>query len=115
VRPLVLAAKSALLRLTRTLLATVGKWRQRFIDHRLDGLYDEPRVGAPRTVSHDDVEAVIVKTLETTPPGETHWSTRTMAAKAGLSPHHDQSDLADVRPETARHRLVQDVAGSAAH
>ncbi len=69
----------------RTTNATVGKWRQRFIHHRLDGLYDEPRVGAPRTVSDDDVEAVIVKTLETTPAGETHWSTRTMAAHAGLS------------------------------
>jgi transposase len=69
----------------RTTNATVGKWRRRFIDHRLEGLYDEPRVGAPRTVSDDDVEAVIVHTLETTPPGETHWSTRTMAAHAGLS------------------------------
>ena len=49
------------------------------------GLYDEPRVGAPRTVSDDAVEAVIVKTLETTPKGETHWSTRTMAKAAGMS------------------------------
>jgi hypothetical protein len=48
-------------------------------------LYDEPRVGAPRTVSDEAVEAVIVKTLETLPQGETHWSTRTMAAKAGMS------------------------------
>ena len=67
----------------RTTNATVGKWRHRFIERRLDGIYDEPRVGAPRTISDEDVEAVIVKTLETTPPGETHWSTRTMAAKAG--------------------------------
>ena len=52
---------------------------------RLEGLYDEPRVGAPRTISDDEVEAVIVKTLETTPKGETHWSTRTMAAKARMS------------------------------
>lgn len=64
---------------------TVGKWRRRFIEHRLDGLYDEPRVGGPRTVSDEAVEAVIVKTLETKPEGQTHWSTRTMAAKAGLS------------------------------
>jgi transposase len=69
----------------RTTNATVGKWRQRFIEGRLDGIYDEPRVGAPRTISDEDVEAVIVKTLETTPPGETHWSTRTMATKAGMS------------------------------
>jgi transposase len=48
-------------------------------------LYDEPRVGAPRTVSDADVEAVVVRTLETTPTGATHWSTRTMAEKAGIS------------------------------
>ena len=48
-------------------------------------LYDEPRVGAPRVVSDEAVEAVIVKTLETTPKGETHWSTRTMAKAAGMS------------------------------
>jgi transposase len=69
----------------RTTNATVGKWRRRFLDDRLDGLYDEPRVGAPRTISADQVEAVVVKTLETLPQGETHWSTRSMAAKAGMS------------------------------
>jgi len=69
----------------RTTNSTVGKWRTRFIASGLDGLYDEPRVGAPRTISDEAVEAVIVQTLETTPPGETHWSTRTMAAKAGMS------------------------------
>jgi transposase len=78
-------AASAVARRFRTTNATVGKWRRRFIDQRLDGLYDEPRVGTPRTISDEDVEAVIVKTLETTPPGETHWSTRTMAANAGMS------------------------------
>ena len=65
--------------------ATVGKWRRRFIAHRLDGLYDEPRVGAPRTITDDQVETVVVQTLETLPKGQTHWSTRTMAAKAGMS------------------------------
>jgi transposase len=69
----------------RTTDQTVGKWRRRFVEDRLDGLYDEPRVGAPRKFSDDDVEAVIVKTLETTPKGRTHWSTRKMAAKAGMS------------------------------
>lgn len=69
----------------RTTNATVGKWRTRFIVRRLEGLYDEPRVGAPRTVSDADVEAVVVRTLETTPTGATHWSTRTMAEKAGIS------------------------------
>ena len=69
----------------RTTKTTVAKWRVRFNARRLAGLYDEPRVGAPRTVSDDAVEAVIVKTLETTPKGETHWSTRTMAKAAGMS------------------------------
>jgi transposase len=64
---------------------TVAKWRTRFIDKRLDGLYDEPRPGAPRTVSDDDVERVIVKTLEETPANATHWSTRSMATAAGMS------------------------------
>lgn len=64
---------------------TVGKWRSRFIQDRLDGLYDEPRVGGPRKISDEDVEAVVVKTLETTPSGHTHWSTRKMAEKAGIS------------------------------
>ena len=76
---------TAVARRHRTTNATVGKWRTRFIVRRLDGLYDEPRVGAPRTISDEEVEAVIVKTLETTPKGATHWSTRTMAAKAGMS------------------------------
>src|SRR6202163_444687 len=87
---LVLACTDAVPNITvarrhRTSNATVGKWRVRFNAHRLAGLYDEPRVGAPRTVSDDAVEAVIVKTLETTPKGETHWSTRTMAKAAGMS------------------------------
>src|SRR5205809_8139150 len=62
----------------RTTNATVGKWRGRFMVDRLAGFYDEPRVGAPRTVLDDEVEAVIVRTLETQPAGATHWSTRTM-------------------------------------
>lgn len=69
----------------RTTPHTVGKWRKRFVEQRLDGLYDEPRVGAPRTITDDEVEAVIVKTLESTPKGRTHWSTRSMAAQVGLS------------------------------
>jgi transposase len=69
----------------RTTNQTVGKWRSRFVEGRLDGLYDEPRVGAPRTISDDEIEAVIVKTLETKPKGRTHWSTRSMAEKVGLS------------------------------
>jgi len=60
----------------RTTNQTVGKWRRRFIESRLDGLYDEPRVGGPRTISDEAVEAVIVKTLETTPKGETPTGAR---------------------------------------
>lgn len=65
---------------------TVGKWRKRFIEHRLAGLYDEPRVGTPRKISDDQIEEVIVKTLEAKPKGRTHWSTRSMAKEAGMSP-----------------------------
>ena len=64
---------------------TVGKWRSRFIRDRLEGLYDEPRVGGPRRISDEQVEALVVKTLETKPKGHTHWSTRKMAEKAGMS------------------------------
>lgn len=65
--------------------ATVGKWRGRFVRQRLDGLYDDPRPGAPRTITDDHVEQVITRTLETTPRGATHWSTRDMARAVGLS------------------------------
>ncbi|MBY0496900.1 MAG: IS630 family transposase [Cyanobacteria bacterium] len=78
-------ADTAVARRYRTTNATVGKWRHRFSERRLAGIYDEPRPGAPRTITDENVEAVIVKTLESTPPGETHWSTRTMAAQAGMS------------------------------
>jgi len=64
---------------------TVGKWRNRFITRRLDGLHDEPRPGKPRSITDEDVERVIVKTLEETPPDATHWSTRSMAAATGMS------------------------------
>ena len=64
---------------------TVGKWRRRFVEHRLDGLHDEPRPGAPRSIGDDDVERVIVKTLEESPADATHWSTRSLAASTGMS------------------------------
>jgi len=64
---------------------TVGKWRRRFTEQGPDGLLDEPRPGAPRTVTDDMVEAVIVKTLESKPTDATHWSTRSMAREMGMS------------------------------
>ena len=64
---------------------TVGKWRQRFVDGRLDGLLDEPRPGTPRKVSDADVERALTMTLESTPKDATHWSTRTLAKEIGLS------------------------------
>ena len=65
--------------------ATVGKWRRRFLTDRLDGLRDEPRSGAPRTVDDARIEAVIVRTLESLPVDATHWSSRGMAKASGLS------------------------------
>ncbi len=63
----------------------VTKWRGRFVEQRLDGLVDEPRPGRPRTITDEQVEEVIVKTLESTPKNATHWSTRSMAAEVGLT------------------------------
>jgi len=60
------------------------KWCGRFVRERLDGLYDEPRPGAPRQISDKQMEQVIVRTLEETPRGETHWSSRDMAKASGL-------------------------------
>jgi len=65
--------------------ATVGKWRSRFVRKRLKGLHDEPRPGAPCTITDDHVEAVVVKTLTEKPKDATHWSTRGMAKATGMS------------------------------
>ncbi len=64
---------------------TVGKWRRRFVEERLEGLADQPRPGAPRKVTDADVERVITQTLETKPKNATQWSTRGMAAATGMS------------------------------
>ena len=65
--------------------ATVGKWRERFREFGLDGLLDEPRVGAPRKITDRQIEDVVTKTLESMPAHSTHWSTRLMAEETGLS------------------------------
>ena len=68
--------------ISRNMAAT---WRSRFAEHRLDGLTDEPRPGRPRTITDEQVDAVITTTLETTPKDATHWSTRSMAKQVGLT------------------------------
>jgi transposase len=69
----------------RVTYQTVGKWRARFVELRLDGLLDAPRSGTPRTIDDVRVDAVIARTLESVPAGATHWSTRTMASAADMS------------------------------
>jgi transposase len=64
---------------------TVGRWRQRFVDARCAGLLDEPKPGAPRTITDAMIEDALTMTLETTPVDATHWSTRSLAKSCGLS------------------------------
>jgi transposase len=63
----------------------VGKWRARFLKARVEGLHDEPRPGTPRKISDEQVEKIIIQTLESTPRGQTHWSTRELAKVTGMS------------------------------
>src|SRR5689334_11552362 len=65
--------------------ATVGKWRQRFVDHRLAGLYDEVRPGRPRTIEDEQVAALLKQTLSRKPGSGTHWTVRDAARESGLS------------------------------
>ncbi len=102
---------------------TVGKWRGRFAGRGLDGLHDEPRPGKPRSISDEDVERVIVKTLEEQPRDATHWSTRSMAQATGMSqtavsriwrafglkPH--QSESFKLSPDPLFIEKVRDIVG----
>lgn len=102
---------------------TVGKWRARFVEARLEGLHDEYRAGAPRSVSDDMVESVVTRTLESKPEGATQWSTRSMARACGLShdtvariwrtfglqPH--RVDTFKLSPDPLLIEKVRDVAG----
>ena len=65
---------------------TLGRWRNRFLKKRLDGLLDEPRPGAPRQITDEHVERVVTMTLQRTPQDATHWSTCSMAKACGLVP-----------------------------
>jgi transposase len=76
------AAIARELRLSRP---TIGRWRRRFVEHRIEGLRDAARPGAPRRISETDIKRVIALTLDSVPPGKTVWSTRALAASAGLS------------------------------
>lgn len=113
----------AVARKLRCSVGMVGKWRRRFLQARLEGLYDEPRPGAPRKVTDREVEQVIIQTLETTPRGETHWSTRGLAKATGLSrmtisriwhafglqPH--RSDTFKLSPDPQLIDKVRDIVG----
>src|SRR5207245_41988 len=101
----------------------VGKWRARFLRQRLEGLFDEPRPGAPRKVSDAQVEQVVIQTLERTPRGQTHWSTRELAKATGLSrmtisriwnafglqPH--RSEIFKLSPDPQLVEKVRDIVG----
>ena len=78
-------SNTAIARQLRTMQHTVGKWRRRYVELGLDGLLDEPRPGTSRKLSDRQVERVLTLTLESTPVDATHWSTRSMAKRAGLS------------------------------
>lgn len=107
----------------RCSVGMVGKWRARFLRGRLEALYDEPRPGTPRRVSDAQVEQVVIQTLESTPRGETHWSTRGLAKATGLSrmtisriwhafglqPH--RSDTFKLSPDPQLIEKVRDIVG----
>lgn len=111
----------------RASVSMVGKWRARFLKARVEGLHDEPRPGAPRKVSDAQIEKVIIQTLESTPRGQTHWSTRGLAEATGLSrmtisriwrafglqPH--RADTFKLSPDPLLIEKVRDIVGLYMH
>src|SRR5437763_7556184 len=107
----------------RCSLGMVGKWRARFLKGRLEVLYDEPRPGTPRTVSDAQVEQVVIQTLETTPRGETHRSTKDLDKATvlsrmtisriwhafGLQPH--RTETFKLSPDPQLIEKVRDIVG----
>src|SRR3954454_7017061 len=101
----------------------VGEWRGRFLKSGLEGLYDEPRPGAPRKIGDDKIEAVVIQTLESTPRGQTHWSTRELAKATrfsrmtisriwrafGLQPH--RTETFKLSPDPLLVEKVRDIVG----
>src|SRR5690349_2834446 len=116
-------ANSAVAKRRRCSLGMVGKWRSRFLKTRLEGLYDEPRPGAPRKITDAQVEQIVVRTLESTPRAQTHWSTRGLAQATGLSrmtisriwrafglqPH--RTDIFKLSPDPQFVEKVRDIVG----
>src|ERR1700730_3562828 len=116
-------ANKSVARKVRASLGMVGKWRSRFLRSRLEGLYDEPRPGAPRKVSDAQIEQTGIQTLESTPRAQTHWSTRGLAQTTGLSlmtisriwrafglqPH--RTDIFKLSPDPLLIEKVRDIVG----
>ena len=82
---------------------TVRTWRERFAKHRLDGLDDEPRCGAPRKIGDDRIEDIVTRRLETKPEDATHWSTRGLARASGVSArsHSTEEEGGALKPDHA--------------
>jgi transposase len=107
----------------RTSNSTVGFWRKRFLEGGVDGLFDEPRAGAPRQIDDEEIEQVVTATLEQSPTGATHWSTRLLAKKLklsqssisriwrafGLKPHRSETFVLSKDPQLVQ--KVRDIVG----
>ena len=86
---------------------TVGKWRRRFAQARVDGLFDEPRPGRPREIGDEEIAETVRLTLETTPKNATHWSLRSMAQGGRPFAIDHSPHLVGVLPAAASHRDIQ--------